>query len=97
MRLEMDAGPSGMDLWTDVLQSREFHHGVMSSAAIPPGSVHPVSLQPVKGATALGNDPGPGTAARHEHRYVVGNALRAIKVFATAAFSVVVMGEYAND
>lgn len=63
VRLEMDVGSSEMDLWTDVLQSREFHHGVMSSAAIPPGPVHPVSLQPVKGATALGNDPGPGTAA----------------------------------
>ncbi|MFE1177053.1 hypothetical protein [Streptomyces sp. NPDC058773] len=69
----------------------------MSSAAIPPGSVHPVSLNPVKGATALGDDPGPGTAATHEHRHVVGNALRAIKVFASAAFSVAVMGEYADD
>ncbi|MEJ8649947.1 hypothetical protein WKI65_18075 [Streptomyces sp. MS1.AVA.3] len=69
----------------------------MSSAAIPPGSVHPVSLHPVKGATALGADPGPGAAPAHEHRYVVGNALRAIKVFATAAFSVVVMGEYADN
>ncbi|MEW2437200.1 hypothetical protein AB0952_24095 [Streptomyces caniferus] len=69
----------------------------MSSAAIPPGSAHPVSLHPVKGATALGSDPGSGPAPVHEHRYVVGNALRAIKVFATAAFSVVVMGEYADD
>jgi hypothetical protein len=86
-----------MDLWTDVLQSREIHHGVMSSAAIPPGPVHPVSLHPAKGATALGVDPGRDPAAAHEHRYVVGNALRAIKVFASAAFSVVVMGEYADD
>ncbi|MFG2830981.1 hypothetical protein ACGFWI_26490 [Streptomyces sp. NPDC048434] len=69
----------------------------MSSAAIPPGSVHPISLHPVEGATALCEDPGRGVAAGHEHRYFVGNALHAIKVFATAAFSVVVMGEYADD
>lgn len=97
MGLKTDIRPLGMDLWTDVLQSREFHHGVMSSAAIPPGPVHPVSLHPAKGATALGVDPGRDPAAAHEHRYVVGNALRAIKVFASAAFSVVVMGEYADD
>lgn len=69
----------------------------MSSAAIPPASVHPASLHPVKGATALGDDPGHGAAPLHPHRHVVGNALRAIKVFATAAFGVVVMGEYADD
>ncbi|MEU8683864.1 hypothetical protein [Streptomyces sp. NPDC048611] len=69
----------------------------MSSAAIPPGPVHPVSLNPVKGATALGTGPGPDAAGVHEHHHVVGNALRAIKVFASAAFSVVVMGEYADD
>lgn len=69
----------------------------MSSAAIPPASVHPASVHPVKGATALGDDPGHGTAPVHPHRHVVGNALRAIKVFATAAFGVAVMGEYADD
>ncbi|UKY52133.1 hypothetical protein [Streptomyces inhibens] len=68
----------------------------MSSAAIPPSPLHPVSLHPAKGATALGSDSAGGAAAVHEHRYFVGNALRAIKVFATAAFSVVVMGEYAD-
>ncbi|MDN3296258.1 hypothetical protein QWM81_19765 [Streptomyces ficellus] len=41
------------------------------------------------GATALG-------ATRHPaHR--LGNALRAIKVFAEAAFAVVVLGEYAEE
>ncbi|MFI9082176.1 hypothetical protein ACIGW8_38105 [Streptomyces sioyaensis] len=69
----------------------------MSSAAIPPASVHPTSLHPVKGATALGDDPGHGAASVPPHRHVVGNALRAIKVFATAAFGVVVMGEYVDD
>ncbi|MEV7471620.1 hypothetical protein AB0O20_34760 [Streptomyces kronopolitis] len=68
----------------------------MSSAAIPPASVHP-SLHPAKGATALGGDPGSGAAPGHEHRHVVGNVLRAIKVFAAAAFGVAVMGEYADD
>ncbi|MDT0461094.1 hypothetical protein RM550_36230 [Streptomyces sp. DSM 41527] len=69
----------------------------MSSAAIPPGPVPPIPVHPGKGATALGADPGRGAAAVHEHRYVVGNALRAIKVFVTAAFSVAVMGEYADE
>ncbi|MEU8784225.1 hypothetical protein [Streptomyces sp. NPDC048637] len=69
----------------------------MSSAAIPPGSVHPVSRHPAKGATALGLDTKRDAAAAHEHRHVVGNALHAIKVFAVAAFSVAVMGEYADD
>ncbi|MEX2969448.1 hypothetical protein [Streptomyces sp. C184] len=69
----------------------------MSSAAIPPASVHPASVHPVKGATALGDDPGHDAAPVPPHRHVVGNALRAIKVFATAAFGVVVMGEYADD
>ncbi|MFF4697254.1 hypothetical protein [Streptomyces chattanoogensis] len=71
----------------------------MSSAAIHSASVHPISLHPVKGATALG----PGTDAphaaehAHQHRHVVGNVLRAVKVFAAAAFSVAVLGEYAED
>ncbi|RXS68677.1 hypothetical protein EST92_26400 [Streptomyces sp. TM32] len=69
----------------------------MSSAAIPPASVHPASVHPVKGATALGPDPGHGAAPAPQHRHVVGNVLRAIKVFATAAFGVVVMGEYVDD
>ncbi|MFF4951761.1 hypothetical protein ACWC2K_14910 [Streptomyces chattanoogensis] len=71
----------------------------MSSAAIHSASVRPISLHPVKGATALG----PGTGAphpaerTHQHRHVVGNVLRAVKVFAAAAFSVAVLGEYAED
>ncbi|PRH75953.1 hypothetical protein C6N75_28250 [Streptomyces solincola] len=41
------------------------------------------------GATALGAVPHPA------HR--LGNALRALKVFAEAAFGVVVLGEYGQD
>ncbi|GAA2468649.1 MULTISPECIES: hypothetical protein [Streptomyces] len=41
------------------------------------------------GATAL------GTARHPAHR--LGNALRAIKVFAEAAFGVVVLGEFAEE
>lgn len=54
---------------------------------------------PIKGATALGPVPDPGHGAKHphEHRHLVGNALRAVKVFATAAFSVAILGEYADD
>ncbi|GGU67592.1 hypothetical protein GCM10010211_36230 [Streptomyces albospinus] len=66
-----------------------------SVSAIPSvSSARPVSRHPVRGATALGPDPSGGTADAHEHRHLVGNALRAVKVFAAAAFSVVVMGEY---
>lgn len=68
----------------------------MSSAAIPPASVPSVSLRPAKGATALGPDSADAAPAP-EHRYFIGNALRAIKVFIGAAFSVVVLGEYAGD
>ncbi|MEV0372259.1 hypothetical protein AB0I10_20910 [Streptomyces sp. NPDC050636] len=67
----------------------------MSSAAIPSASMHP----PIKGATALGPVPGRGHGTKRpdEHRYLVGNALRAVKVFVTAAFSVAILGEYADD
>ncbi|MEU9112254.1 hypothetical protein AB0D04_10760 [Streptomyces sp. NPDC048483] len=69
----------------------------MSSAAIHSASVHPTSLHPVEGASALGPDPARGTQHAHENHHVIGNALRAVKVFATAAFSVAVLGEYAED
>ncbi|MFI0784856.1 hypothetical protein ACH4Q6_04550 [Streptomyces lydicus] len=53
-------------------------------------------LHPAKGATALG--PGSaGGAPVHGHRHVLGNALRAVKVFGRAAFSVAVLGEYGED
>ncbi|MGW8400796.1 hypothetical protein ACWGLP_29635 [Streptomyces lydicus] len=68
----------------------------MSSAAIPPASMSSAALHPAKGATALGPDSA-GGASVHGHHHVLGNALRAVKVFGRAAFSVVVLGEYAED
>lgn len=59
----------------------------MSSA-----SVHPVHRRPGRGGPARG----PAPAGARPHRPAVGGALRAVKVFAAAAFSVVVMGEYAD-
>jgi hypothetical protein len=54
----------------------------MSAATITPIPARPT------GAT-------PATGGSHPHR--LGNALRAIKVFAGAAFSVVVLGEYGEE
>ncbi|MGW1379020.1 hypothetical protein ACWD6P_32790 [Streptomyces sp. NPDC002446] len=70
----------------------------MSSAAIPPASVPSAALRPAaRGATALGPGSAGGAVPAQGHRHFVGNALRAIKVFAGAAFSVAVLGEYAED
>ncbi|GAA3372714.1 hypothetical protein GCM10020367_28910 [Streptomyces sannanensis] len=55
----------------------------MSSATF-----HRAQFRP-HGATAT------GAARHHAHRF--GDALRAVKVFAEAAFSVVVLGEYGED
>ncbi|MEW1656937.1 hypothetical protein [Streptomyces sp. NPDC093707] len=66
----------------------------MSSATISSASVHAVPPRSAKGAAALGADRTAGSADAHEHRRPLGNALRAVKVFTAAAFSVVVMGEY---
>ncbi|MFF8727963.1 hypothetical protein ACF073_15935 [Streptomyces sp. NPDC015171] len=54
----------------------------MSAAIVPPASVRPPS-----GATAVD---GP-------HLHLLGNALRAVKVFVEAAFSVVILGEYGEE
>ncbi|MGW2491563.1 hypothetical protein ACWCV9_30700 [Streptomyces sp. NPDC001606] len=54
----------------------------MTAATISPGPVRPPS-----GATAVDGAP----------RHLIGSALRAIKVFAEAAFGVVVLGEYGED
>ncbi|MFI9806529.1 hypothetical protein ACIHEJ_19595 [Streptomyces sp. NPDC052301] len=54
----------------------------MSAATISPAPVRPPT-----GATAVD---GP-------HHHFVGNALRAVKVFVEAAFSVVILGEYGEE
>ncbi|MET9292005.1 hypothetical protein [Streptomyces sp. NPDC003077] len=64
----------------------------MSTATFTPG---PATT--FQGATALGPDQAAASSGgTHEHRHFVGNALRAVKVFAAAAFSVVVLGEYTD-
>ncbi|MFD3519353.1 hypothetical protein [Streptomyces sp. NPDC058653] len=64
----------------------------MSTATFTP--VQSVHVGPAySGATALGSAPHSGPHAPHP----VGNALRAVKVFVTAAFSVAVLGEYGED
>ncbi|MCT7351544.1 hypothetical protein N4P33_05080 [Streptomyces sp. 15-116A] len=55
----------------------------MSAAAIHPTS--PPGLPP--GATPLQGD----------HRHLLGDALRAVKVFLGAAFDVVILGEYGEE
>ncbi|WP_455351075.1 hypothetical protein [Streptomyces sp. SYSU K217416] len=55
----------------------------MSSAAF-----HPSQSVPHRGATAA-------SGTHHPHR--LGDALRALKVFASAAFGVIVLGEYAEE
>lgn len=64
----------------------------MSTATFTPiPSVHAGS--PHSGATALGSASHPGSHTPHR----VGDALRAVKVFVTAAFSVAVLGEYGEE
>lgn len=59
------------------------HHGGMSAATISPA---PAPRRP-PGATPV--------AGSHRHR--LGDALRAVRVFAGAAFDVVVLGEYDEE
>ncbi|MCS0600425.1 hypothetical protein NX794_04145 [Streptomyces sp. LP11] len=54
----------------------------MSAATFQPASGRPPS-----GATAVVDPP----------RHLLGNALRAVKVFAEAAFGVVILGEYGEE
>lgn len=58
-----------------------FHHGDMSAATI-----HPAPSGPAGATAVVGN---------HHHR--LGNVLRAVKVFAEAAFGVVILGEYGEE
>ncbi|ANP55782.1 hypothetical protein J2Z21_005560 [Streptomyces griseochromogenes] len=54
----------------------------MSAATISPAPVRPPT-----GATAVDGS----------HHHPLGNALRAVKVFVEAAFSVVILGEYGEE
>ncbi|QZL06736.1 hypothetical protein K2224_09575 [Streptomyces sp. BHT-5-2] len=58
--------------------------------------VHAVPRRQAAAAAAPDRAPTAGPADAREHRRPLGGALRAVKVFAAAAFSVVVMGEYAG-
>ncbi|MER5885118.1 hypothetical protein ABT160_14925 [Streptomyces sp. NPDC001941] len=61
----------------------------MSATTLHPSTRVPGRQRRAGGATAS------GAAAHSPHR--VGNALRAVKVFAGAVVSVAVLGEYAED
>ncbi|MET8023509.1 hypothetical protein AB0D78_05700 [Streptomyces avermitilis] len=58
----------------------------MSAATFSPG---PARHSPASGATAL--------SAHGHHRHLLGDALRAVKVFARAAMDVVLLGEYGEE
>ncbi|NXY98275.1 hypothetical protein HYE82_28675 [Streptomyces sp. BR123] len=51
------------------------------------------TFSPVHG----GRPSGATATSDSRHRHVVGNVLRAVKVFAAAAVSVFVLGEYGED
>ncbi|MET7981500.1 MULTISPECIES: hypothetical protein [unclassified Streptomyces] len=58
----------------------------MSAATFTPGPAHPGPV--ARGATAV-------TSTRHRHP--LGDALRAVKVYARAAVGVVILGEYGEE
>lgn len=53
------------------------------------------TFTPSHGATATGVGAAPHS--RHPFPHPVGDALRAVRVFVTAAFNVAVLGEYAEE
>lgn len=57
--------------------------------------ITPGPTRTAQGSTALAADSSAHVGERPRHP--VGNALRAVKVFATAAVGVVLLGEYADD
>lgn len=67
---------------SDVRAGAKTHHGYMSTATF----------------TSIQGGPGGATSLSDSRpRYGLGGVLRAAKVFAAAAVSVVVLGEYAED
>lgn len=67
----------------DVEREAEAHHGYMSTA----------TFTPLQG----GRPSGATATSESRHRHLFGDVLRAAKVFATTAVSVVVLGEYSED
>lgn len=67
----------------DVESARETHHGYMSTA----------TFTPIQG----GRPSGATATSDFRPRHSLGGVLRAAKVFAATAVSVVVLGEYAED
>ncbi|MDQ0761719.1 hypothetical protein QFZ32_005140 [Streptomyces canus] len=60
----------------------EGHYGDMSAATFTPAPGRPSGATPLSGLT---------------HRHRVGQALRAVRVIAGAAFDVVILGEYGEE
>ncbi|KAB1147285.1 hypothetical protein F7R91_13340 [Streptomyces luteolifulvus] len=65
------------------LTPRASNHGDMSAATVTPAPRPP---RPAGATPVLGS-----------HRHILGEALRAVKVFAGAAFDVVILGEYGEE
>ncbi|MFB8245530.1 hypothetical protein ACFY3O_30730 [Streptomyces sp. NPDC001046] len=55
-----------------------------------------MSAATIHPAPAPGRPPG-ATAVTGSHRHRLGDALRAVKVFAGAAFDVIVLGQYGEE
>lgn len=70
--------------WTDAFRAPRSHHGDMSAATFTP-------------ASARHGLPSGATSGTDRHRRSLGGALLAIKVFAGAAFDVMVLGEFEEE
>lgn len=80
-------GLSALTPQTDAIRRRTFHHGDMSAATFIPASASG-RPGPPPGATGLDD---------HHNRHRLADVLRAVKVFASTAFGVVILGEYAEE
>ncbi|MEU0247078.1 hypothetical protein ABZ192_22660 [Streptomyces sp. NPDC006235] len=56
-----------------------------------------MSAATISPAPAPGRPPGATAVAGSHHRHLLGDALRAVKVFAGAAFDVVILGQYGEE
>ncbi|NGO15415.1 hypothetical protein G5C60_49530 [Streptomyces sp. HC44] len=55
------------------------------------------TFTPASGPARHGAPPGATALDDRHHRHLVGDALRAVKVFASAAFDVILLGEYGEE